>query len=105
MILQVWMGTPSRRKAHVVKKSETEETQWVFKRFKVYAVPNRHGNKKEIDGSTVQNYLKIIKLFCEMADISIQWKKITRGLQKGKNYADDRPNSYRFGIAETTGLP
>ncbi len=25
-----------------------------------------------------------------MADISIQWKKITRGLPKGKSYADDR---------------
>ena len=25
-----------------------------------------------------------------MADISIAWKKITRGLPRGKNYADDR---------------
>jgi hypothetical protein len=25
-----------------------------------------------------------------MADIQITWKKITRGLPKGKNYADDR---------------
>ena len=47
-------------------------------------------NRKEIVGSTVQNYLKSIKLFCEMADINIQWKKITRGLPKGKSYADDR---------------
>src|SRR5690606_5795416 len=47
-------------------------------------------NRKEITGSTVRNYLKSIKLFCEMADISINWKKISRGLPKGKNYADDR---------------
>ncbi len=47
-------------------------------------------NKKEIVGSTVQNYLKSIKSFCEMADINIHWKKITRGLPKGKRYADDR---------------
>ena len=33
---------------------------------------------------------KSIKLFCEMADIPIQWKKITRGLPRGKKYADDR---------------
>jgi hypothetical protein len=46
--------------------------------------------KKEITGATVRNYVKSIKLFCEMADISIQWNKITRGLPKGKKYADDR---------------
>jgi hypothetical protein len=47
-------------------------------------------NKKEIVGSTAQNYVKSIKLFCEMADINIHWKKITRGLPKGKSFADDR---------------
>ncbi|HEY6536462.1 MAG TPA: hypothetical protein VIY08_11800 [Candidatus Nitrosocosmicus sp.] len=45
---------------------------------------------KEITGATVGNYLKSVKLFYEMADISIAWKKITRGLPKGKSYADDR---------------
>jgi hypothetical protein len=43
-------------------------------------------NRKEITGATVINYVKSIKLFCEMADIPIAWNKITRG----KNYADDR---------------
>ena len=38
----------------------------------------------------MRNYVKSIKLFCEMADIPISWKKITRGLPKGKKYADDR---------------
>jgi hypothetical protein len=47
-------------------------------------------DKKEITGATVRNYLKSIKLFCEMADIPITWKKITRGLPKGRDYADDR---------------
>lgn len=47
-------------------------------------------NRKEITGSTIQNYVKTIKLFCEVADISIPWKKITRGLPRGRTYADDR---------------
>ena len=47
-------------------------------------------NKREISGSTVRNYVKAIKLFCEMADIPIPWKKLTRGLPKARNYADDR---------------
>jgi hypothetical protein len=47
-------------------------------------------DKKEISGATVRNYVKSIKLFCEMADMPIPWKKITRVLPKGKKYADDR---------------
>jgi len=47
-------------------------------------------DKKEITGATLRNYVKSIKLFCEMADMPIQWNKITRGLPKGKKYADDR---------------
>jgi hypothetical protein len=47
-------------------------------------------DKKEITGATVRNYVKSTKLFCEMADIPIPWKKITRGLPKGKKYARDR---------------
>jgi hypothetical protein len=47
-------------------------------------------DRKEITGATVRNYVKSIKLFCEMADMPIAWKKITRGLPKGKRYADDR---------------
>jgi len=47
-------------------------------------------DKKEISGATLINYLKAIKLFCEMSDISINWKKITRGVSRGKRYANDR---------------
>ena len=36
-------------------------------------------NRKEIAGSTVRNYLKSIKLFCEVADISV-WGLITISL-------------------------
>ena len=46
--------------------------------------------RKEIVGATLKNFLKPIKLFCEMTDIPIPWKKITRGLPKVRRYADDR---------------
>jgi hypothetical protein len=46
--------------------------------------------RKEIIASTLGNYVKTIKMFCDVTDITIQWKKITRGLPKGKRYADDR---------------
>jgi integrase len=68
-----------------------EGNQWVFDnliKFMQFHLARVHN--KEITGATLRNYLKGIKLFCEMADIPISWKKITRGLPRGKNYADDR---------------
>jgi hypothetical protein len=47
-------------------------------------------NRKEITAGTIRNYVKSIKLFCQMADVLIPWDKITRGLPRGKRYADDR---------------
>jgi hypothetical protein len=47
-------------------------------------------NRKEIVVSTIYNYLKPIKLFCDMNDIEVKWKKITLGLPKEKKYAEDR---------------
>ena len=37
-----------------------------------------------------RNYVKTMKLFCEMNEISIPWKRVTKGLPKARNYADDR---------------
>lgn len=45
---------------------------------------------KEISGATVRNYVKSIKLFCEMNEILVPWKKIVRGLPKSRSYANDR---------------
>ena len=39
------------------------------------------------------NYVKAIKLFCDMNDILIPWKKVARGLPNGRRYADDRAPS------------
>jgi integrase len=47
-------------------------------------------NSKEITAGTIRNYVKSIKLFCAMADITLNWDKITRGLPKGRRYTDDR---------------
>jgi len=44
----------------------------------------------EISAATIKNYVKPIKLFCEMNDIPINWKKIGRKLPTGREYAADR---------------
>jgi integrase len=85
-------GQTTEEKSSVfIEKAKKEGNQWVFNsilRFMQFHL--ERVNRKEITGSTIQNYLKSIKLFCEMADISVAWSKIRRGLPRGKSYADDR---------------
>ena len=47
-------------------------------------------DKNEITAATLSNFVKSIKLFCEMCDIHIHWKKITRGLPRPRMTANDR---------------
>jgi hypothetical protein len=46
--------------------------------------------KGEITDSTIPNYYKPIKLFCDMNDIIVNWKLVTRGMPRGKHAANDR---------------
>jgi site-specific recombinase XerC len=46
--------------------------------------------RKEISSATLRNYVKPIRLYCEQMDIPIPWKKIMRGMPKGRRYANDR---------------
>ena len=68
-----------------------EDHKWVFHNIiKFLQYQKERVEKEEITGATLRNFVKTIKLFCEMSDIPIQWKKITRGLPKTRKYADDR---------------
>ena len=44
----------------------------------------------EISDSTIPNYYRATKLFCEMNDINLNWKKIARGLPRAGKAANDR---------------
>lgn len=43
--------------------------------------------RRELSASTLSNYVKPIKLFCEQLEISLPWKRIMRGMPKGRRYA------------------
>ncbi len=78
----------SKKFVHLAKE---KGNGWAFNAIlKFMQFQLERANRKEITGSTVRNYLKSIKLFCEMADFTIAWKKISRGLPRAKNYSDDR---------------
>jgi len=77
--------------ARTFAKKGKKDVDWALSNIVKFVYHQRERvNKKEISGGTVRNYTKRIKLFCEMSDIPIQWKNITRGLPRGKKYADGR---------------
>jgi hypothetical protein len=68
-----------------------KDTRWVedkLMQFIRYQVERSRSG--EISPSTVPNYYKAVKLFCEMNDILLNWKKIARGLPRVRDAADDR---------------
>ncbi len=78
-------------RARIFAQKGRENSSWVLNNIlKFVQYQKDRVDRKEITAATIRNYIKSIKLFCEMADISIPWKKITRGLPKGRKYADDR---------------
>ena len=45
---------------------------------------------KELAAGTLKNYYRAAKLFCEMNDLTLNWKRIVRGLPRAKNSSNDR---------------
>jgi hypothetical protein len=83
--------TTFRERCNTFVHKGRNDSNWAFNNI----IRSLHYQKervqsKEITTGTLHNYVKTIKMFCEVTDIVIPWKKITRGLPKGRMYADDR---------------
>jgi hypothetical protein len=46
--------------------------------------------RKELAAGTLKNYYRAAKLFCEMNDLTVNWKRISKGLPRAKNSSNDR---------------
>jgi len=72
-------------------RKANNELRWViehiikFLQFQKTRVENR-----DITAATLRNYVKSLKSFCDICEISIPWKKITRGLPRGRQSSTDR---------------
>jgi hypothetical protein len=66
-----------------------QDPNWIIDNIVAFLIEYRRFDRRYISGSTIRIYVKVVKL-CEMNDIPIPWKKITRGLPKGRHWADDR---------------
>lgn len=71
---------------------------------KIFTYQKERVEKTEISAGTLRNFVKTIKLFCEMSEIAISWKKITRGLPKSRKFADDIAPTIDI-IREICGYP
>jgi hypothetical protein len=50
--------------------------------FKFFSLQNQRVESGEISTETIKNYLKPIKRFCEMNRVNVNWKIISRKIQK-----------------------
>jgi integrase len=65
--------------------SWTEEMLMMFCNYQ-----KKRAENGEISKSTIPNYFKATKLFCDMNDIVLNWKKISKGIPSSKKAANDR---------------
>ncbi len=84
-------GDTLQSKSNTFVAKARENPSWAVSSVMKYMRHQRERVEKgDLSASTLANYYKPIKLFCEMNDIVLNWKKITRGLPKGRQHSDDR---------------
>jgi hypothetical protein len=84
-------GSTIEERSRAFVEMARKDSNWTFNNIlRFIQFQNSRVIQKEISGATVKNYVKSIKLFCDMADLPVAWKKITRGLPRGRRYTDDR---------------
>jgi hypothetical protein len=60
-----------------------KDQNWVFTNIlRFLQFYKKRVDRKEITTGTMRNFYKTIKSFCEISDITIPWKKISRGLPR-----------------------
>ena len=83
-------GSMEERSKTLFEKSR-QDNSWLYANLVKYLQYHKQRvENKEISAGTVKNYFQAIKSFCEMNQIELPWKRISRALPRVKRYADDR---------------
>lgn len=84
-------GADLKARARSFAKLAKSDNQWATQVINGYMRKQKErAERKEISESTVPNFFKPIKLFCEMNDILLNWKKISKRIPRGRSYGQDR---------------
>src|SRR5215469_15283898 len=80
-----------KEQAEEFLKNAKQDPEWVQNSLiQFISYHNDRAKRGEISVSTIPNYYRATKLFCEMNDIVLGWKKIARGMARGRKAANDR---------------
>lgn len=75
------LSEPLDNQAHEFLRKGRDNPQWAYKSFIRFIIFQKERAKTgEICESTISNYYKAAKLFCEMNDVVLNWKKIAKGI-------------------------
>lgn len=83
-------GTLEEKAKQFVEKGKSDTSWALVSIMKFMSYQKERAERKEIVNGTVLNYYKPVKLFCELNEINLNWKKISRGLPRGRKYSADR---------------
>jgi hypothetical protein len=62
---------------------EEKGRNWLeHERLKFFRLQNQRAERNEISTETIKNYLKSVKLFCEMNGVIINWKNYIKRYTK-----------------------
>jgi hypothetical protein len=84
---------PLEERINLLFQESISKTKWLeTKIIRFVEYQKQRVERKEIAAGTLKNYVKVIKLFCQMNEIEnlVLWKKIKIGMPKVKEQADDR---------------
>ena len=84
-------GSTFEERCNFFVEKGKQDPIWAFNSILKYTLSQKERvERKEITAGTLRNCVKVVKTFCEITDVIVPWKKITRGLPRVKRYADDR---------------
>lgn len=82
-------GTLEERAVHFLDQSK--DRSWSYTNIMRFIDSLKDKSKNgEIAAGTIRNYYKAIKLFCDMNELVLIWKKISKGLPRPRNASSDR---------------